>query len=519
MLPLKRRCHPRSAATPALPPLPPFRHSRSAASPLTRPPDGPTGSRRIVRMLLASMPPGVTIPVHHDTGEWVAKSHRVHVPIITTPAEVMFRCGGGEADGKGMSRVQCDEGRVFEMNNQAKHAVSNCSSDYRVHLILDYVDECHVEAIVKRRVKLEAGETVYQTRRSIDRERDRGRRETPSFLILGAQKAGTTSMYEYLMMHPLCVSGKRRETHFFDWRWQQEGGGVKRQRAAFNKYFFYDELQVRGARNYRRTSERGEQGDRRKNAPSPLTHERTRYERTTICERTNERTRRAKRRAKERDVGRPLTVALLALYWLAHLPNSLAQPPFPSPPSPPSPHHLRPPQRHPSCMTGDSTPSYLLHSSLVIPRVKAVCPWVKLIVMLRDPVKRAHSHYVMVTSADGTEAQKKTRGDAWWGKTFEEVVDEELAMLEEAGLREEGLSEGVRARAKRALLIYETLTLRPSHQPWLAFFMRARYAPLPSTLARVLYSLSLCSPPINPRLRSLSTLTLASLAGGEFAVC
>ncbi len=300
--------------------------------------DGPSGNRRIVRMLLASMPPGVTIPVHHDTGAWVKKSHRVHVPIITTPEEVLFRCGGGTAES--MVRVQCDQGRVFEMNNQAKHAVSNCSANYRVHLILDYVDECDVDAIVKKRVQLIPGEIVYQTRRSIDRACDFGKTPTPSYMIIGAQKAGTTSMYEYLNKHPLCISARRRETHFFDWRWQPTLKTVEEQRDFFRKFFFYDEL-----------------------------------------------------------------------------------------------------QKYPSCLTGDSTPSYLLHSDIVIPRVKGVCPWVKLIVMLRDPVKRAHSHYTMVTSDDGNEAQKKTRGDAWRGMSFEQVVEKELAELEKVGLLKEGLTE------------------------------------------------------------------------------
>lgn len=31
---------------------------------------------KIVRSLLASMPPGVDIPVHHDTGHWVKHTHR-----------------------------------------------------------------------------------------------------------------------------------------------------------------------------------------------------------------------------------------------------------------------------------------------------------------------------------------------------------------------------------------------------------------------------------------------------------
>lgn len=40
--------------------------------------------KQVVRSLLASMPPGVSIPVHHDTGYWVKRTHRLHVPIITS---------------------------------------------------------------------------------------------------------------------------------------------------------------------------------------------------------------------------------------------------------------------------------------------------------------------------------------------------------------------------------------------------------------------------------------------------
>lgn len=40
--------------------------------------------KQVVRSLLASMPPGVSIPVHHDTGYWVKRTHRLHVPLITS---------------------------------------------------------------------------------------------------------------------------------------------------------------------------------------------------------------------------------------------------------------------------------------------------------------------------------------------------------------------------------------------------------------------------------------------------
>ena len=292
-------------------------------------------SGRVVRMLLAALPPGVTIPIHHDTGHWVKYTHRVHCPILMKdPTKVLFRCGLSSND---MIRVDCTSGHVFELNNQAKHAVSNCGDDHRVHLILDYVDE-HFESLPanrpRKRIKLAPGERLLQTRRSIDRAVDKGKRPTPSFMILGAQKAGTTSIYEYMVQHPLVARPKRRETHCLDWRWNEQC--------------------------------------------------------TTTEERRNH---------------------CLQFYYAKEL------------------------RRHPSCLTGDSTPSYLLDSLRVIPRIKEVFPWqMKFIVMLRNPVQRAHSHYAMVTSLDGTPEQIQTRGVEWHNKSFEEVVKQDLLRMQECGL-------------------------------------------------------------------------------------
>lgn len=38
----------------------------------------------------------------------------------------------------------------------------------------------------------------------------------PDFLIIGAQKAGTTSLYSYLIKHPDIISAFKKEIHFFD---------------------------------------------------------------------------------------------------------------------------------------------------------------------------------------------------------------------------------------------------------------------------------------------------------------
>ena len=43
----------------------------------------------------------------------------------------------------------------------------------------------------------------------------------PYFLIIGAQKCGTTSLYNYLLDHPQIVSATTKEVHFFDFNFAQ----------------------------------------------------------------------------------------------------------------------------------------------------------------------------------------------------------------------------------------------------------------------------------------------------------
>ena len=290
---------------------------------------------QVVRLLLASLPPGTTIPLHQDSGAWVKETHRCHCPVIVKkPEQVIFRVGRTDTQ---LQRIDCTPGHVFEINNQGRHAVSNCSNDYRVHLILDYMD---VEAAAtKLRLQLDPGERLVQTRRSVDRLKDQGARPTPSFLILGAQKAGTTSLYEYMMQHPLIVRPKRRETHCLDWRWLealQPGKKFTEKQHLAHCHKFFEEKALR---------------------------------------------------------------------------------------------------LHPSCCTGDSTPSYLLDSRRVISNLKCVFPWrIQFLVTTRNPIQRAESHYAMVTSPEGTPAQLKTRGMEWRKKTFRQVAMEELEQMKECGL-------------------------------------------------------------------------------------
>lgn len=73
-----------------------------------------------------------------------------------------------------------------------------------------------VPAVVKRAIK---------QRPSLVRQWSAGLRMRPSYLIIGAQRCGTTSLYNYLGQHPEVVPSLRKEVHYFDlhygrgWRW------------------------------------------------------------------------------------------------------------------------------------------------------------------------------------------------------------------------------------------------------------------------------------------------------------
>ena len=56
----------------------------------------------------------------------------------------------------------------------------------------------------------------------------------PDFLIIGAQRGGTTSLYHYLRAHPAVHSTSTKEVHFFDRKFQQ---GVSWYRAHFPTRF------------------------------------------------------------------------------------------------------------------------------------------------------------------------------------------------------------------------------------------------------------------------------------------
>jgi hypothetical protein len=52
-------------------------------------------------------------------------------------------------------------------------------------------------------------------------------RKAPHFIIAGAQKSGTTALYEFLRQHPKMQASKKSEAHFFDWHYPQRADKKK----------------------------------------------------------------------------------------------------------------------------------------------------------------------------------------------------------------------------------------------------------------------------------------------------
>ena len=169
---------------------------------------------------------------------------------------------------------------------------------------------------------------MHQTRRLTDFVDEESTRPCPAFIILGAQKAGTTSLYELLCQHPLVIKGKVRETHYFDWLWNR-------------------------------------------NFTSGMDH----YK-----------------------------------YYMNFFNNDVLK-------------------YYPTLVTGESSPSYLLNSGLIIPRIKLICPDSKFLVLLRNPTLRAFSHYQMGIDKSGTEV------GYYATMSFEEAIDKEIEELASIGIK------------------------------------------------------------------------------------
>jgi len=84
----------------------------------------------IIRAMAAKLLSGAVIKPHCDSHPSFHNSHRIHVPITTSP-RVRFNIDGRP--------YHFEVGKAYELNNQLNHSVMNKGTDDRITFIFDYV--------------------------------------------------------------------------------------------------------------------------------------------------------------------------------------------------------------------------------------------------------------------------------------------------------------------------------------------------------------------------------------------
>lgn len=108
----------------------------------------------------------------------------------------------------------------------------------------------------------------------------------------------------------------------------------------------------------------------------------------------------------------------------------------------------------------DATPNYLFASDRVPQRVLCACgPWVKLLILLRNPIDRAWSQYYMQVHHDLSASSTSTIGDRPHILSFEEYIDLDLKVLHETGvLPKDGVSLHDHAGSPQEFRAWQTYT-------------------------------------------------------------
>ena len=85
---------------------------------------------RVIRAMVANLPPGGRIDPHRDAHPSFGCGHRIHVP-VTSNTRVRFSVDGRPHN--------LQVGQVYEINNKKVHSVINKGTTDRIHFIFDYV--------------------------------------------------------------------------------------------------------------------------------------------------------------------------------------------------------------------------------------------------------------------------------------------------------------------------------------------------------------------------------------------
>ena len=89
------------------------------------------GEVKVQQAMLTNLRAGTVIPRHKDKGPLTAKTHRIHVPIVTNK-ECIFSVGDESKN--------LEAGQIWVIDNVGRyHSVENNGTQDRVHLIMDVI--------------------------------------------------------------------------------------------------------------------------------------------------------------------------------------------------------------------------------------------------------------------------------------------------------------------------------------------------------------------------------------------
>ncbi len=89
------------------------------------------GDVTVQQAMLTRLRAGTVIPRHRDRGPLTAKTHRIHVPVITN-TECIFKVGD--------ESMNLDAGEIWVIDNVNRyHSVKNLGNTDRIHLIIDAI--------------------------------------------------------------------------------------------------------------------------------------------------------------------------------------------------------------------------------------------------------------------------------------------------------------------------------------------------------------------------------------------
>jgi hypothetical protein len=203
----------------------------------------------------------------------------------------------------------------------------------------------------------------------------------PDAIVLGVQKCGTTALYEYLIQHPE-IAETRKEPYFLD---EQIDAMLL---ASYELSKAGRDMMVTMMMNITDDSEeqrlQQNQSDGQDDEADTIDAQQGGIHQSTIRKRYSE-----------------------------VLRNS-----------------MRHPLRDSGKMFVDFTPNYLFKSNRVAGRISCLVPWVKLIILLRNPIERTRSQYDMKLSY----TDRKTNSYHKPVPTYAEYIENDVAALHEVGV-------------------------------------------------------------------------------------